>query len=98
LVAHGERRKTMLFMTVSSWSADKRDEIIKRRLEKGAMTPKGVKVLGEWTVLGKSLNFQVAETDDPKLLAEGAIAWNDILDMETYVVLDTDKDLLGLLK
>ena len=88
----------MLFMTVSSWSPDKRDEIIKRRMEKGAMTPKGGKVLGEWTVLGKNLNFQLFEADDPKVLAQGELAWNDILEIETYVVLDTEKDLLGLLK
>jgi hypothetical protein len=88
----------MLFMTVSTWSPDKRDEIIKRRMEKGAMTPKGAKVLGEWTVLGKNLGFQLVEVDDPKVLAEGELAWNDILEMDTYVVLDTEKDLLGLLK
>ena len=88
----------MLFMLVSSWSSDKRDAVIKRRLEKGLQYPKEVKVLGEWTVLGKNMDFLLAEADDPNAIAQAHLAWNDILEVNTYLVLDTEKDLLGLLK
>jgi hypothetical protein len=88
----------MLFMIVSSWSADTRDAVIKRRLEKGLQYPKEVKVVGEWTAVGQNLDFLLAEADDPKAVAQALIAWSDMLDVEVHLVLDTEKDLLGLLK
>jgi len=88
----------MLFMNIYSWDQDKRDEIIKRRLEKGRMFPKGVKVIGEWTAIGRSMGCVLTEVDDPKLLAQANIAWSDILESDIFPVLDTEKDLLGLLK
>ena len=88
----------MLIVIMYSWEKEKRDEIIKRRLEKGRMVPKGVKVLGEWTAIGKRVGFEVIEADDPKLIVQGNLAWNDIIDLEVYPVLDTEKDLLGLLE
>ena len=60
----------MLFVMVYSWEKEKRDEIIKRRLEKGRVVPSGVKVLGEWTAIGRRVGFEVIEADDQlKLLA-----------------------------
>ena len=88
----------MLFMLVSSWTSDMRDEVIKRRLEKGLQYPKEVKVLGEWTVIGQNMDYLLAEADDPKAVAQAHLALSDILDVETHLVLDTEKDLLGLLK
>ena len=75
-----------------------RDEVIKRRLEKGLQYPKEVKVLGEWTAIGQNMGFVLAEADDPKALAQAHLAWSDILDAEVHLVLDTEKDLIGLLK
>jgi len=88
----------MLFMIVSSWSSDMRDDVIRRRLEKGLGYPKEVKVLGEWTAMGQNMDFLLAEADDPKAVAQALLAWSDILDIEVHLVLDTEKDLLGLLK
>ena len=85
-------------MVVYSWDKDKRDEIIKRWLEKGTTTPSGSKILSEWTAVGRNVHFALVEVDDPKLLAQGSIAWSDIMDVDPHLVLDTEKDLLGLLK
>jgi hypothetical protein len=85
-------------MLVCSWSSDKRDAVFKRRLEEGLQYPKEVKVLGEWTVLGKNMDFLLVEADDPNAIAQAHLAWSDILEINTYLVLDTEKDLLGLLK
>jgi hypothetical protein len=87
----------MLFMLVYSWTPDRRDAIIKRRLEKGPMNPKGVKIVGEWTAM-ENRDFCLVEAADPKLLTQTVLAWNDILSVEVHMVLDTEKDLLGLLK
>jgi hypothetical protein len=38
----------MLFMTVITYEPHARDEVIRRRVEKGALVPKGMKLLGGW--------------------------------------------------
>jgi len=88
----------MLFMNVYSWDLEKRDEVITRRLEKGMMVPEGVKILGEWTGVGRNKGFMLFEADDPKLISQFNLAWNDILKTDMHLVLDTEKDVIDLLK
>ena len=88
----------MLFMNVYSWDVEKRDEIIARRVEKGRMVPEGVKVLGEWTGIGRNTGFMLFESDDPSLISQFNLGWNDILKTDLHLVLDTEKDLIDLLK
>ena len=88
----------MIFVNFYSWDQDKRDEVIKRRLEKGRMFPKGVKVLGEWGAIGGNKGVIVVEVDDPKLLYQAVLAWSDVLYSDVFLALDTEKDALGLLK
>jgi len=88
----------MLCINMYSWDIEKRDEIIKRRIDNGRMIAEGVKVLGEWTAVGKNIGFMLFETEDPKLISQGNLAWSDILKIETVLVLDTEKDLIDLLK
>jgi len=66
----------MIFLNVYSFDQDKTDEIIKRRLEKGRMFPKGIKVLGEWSGIGGNKGVIVVEVDDPKLLYQAVLAWS----------------------
>ena len=88
----------MLLITMYTWEKDKRNEIIQRRLEHGRMTPEGVKVLGEWTGISRNVGFMLFETDDPKLITKANLVWSDILNIENLIVLDTEKDLLDILK
>jgi hypothetical protein len=88
----------MLFISMYSWDIEKRDEIIKRRLERGIMAPEGVKVLGEWTAVSRNVGFTLFEAEDPKLITQFNLAWNDILKIDLLLVLETEKDLIGLLK
>jgi hypothetical protein len=85
-------------MVVYTWEKDTRDEIIKRRLEKGTMAPTGVKILSEWTAVGRNIDYALVEAEDAKLLSQMSVAWTDIIDMDIQPVIDTEKDLLGLLK
>jgi hypothetical protein len=85
-------------MLVYTWDNEKRDEIVKRRLEKGTMTPNGAKILNEYTAVGRNVHFALVEVNDPKLLAEATIAWNDIMDVDPHLVLDFEKDLADMLK
>jgi hypothetical protein len=84
------RRHKMLFMSIATWAPEKRDEILKRRMEKGAMVPDGVKVIGEWVDLSGGRSFMVYEGDDPKALAQWGLAWNDLIKDEAVVVMDAE--------
>lgn len=42
--------------------------------------------------------FTLFEAEDPRLIAQFNLAWNDILDMNLILLLDVEKDVLGLLK
>ncbi len=86
----------MLFLNVYTYKEGKREEIIARRLEKGTGKPEGVKVHGEWTALDGSGGFMIFETDRADY--SWTMMWNDLLDMKIIPILDTEKDVIGLLK
>ena len=82
----------MLFMSIYSYDPEKRDQVIARRLEKGLLFPKEVKVLGEWTRMGGG-GVILCETDDPKALAQASLAWSDLLKSDIFPVLNTEEVL-----
>ncbi len=86
----------MLFLNIYTYKEGKREEIIERRLEKGRAEPEGVKILGEWTALDGSGGYMLFETDKPDYT--WTLTWNDLLDMQMIPVVDTEKDVMGLLK
>ena len=85
----------MLFLNIYSYKEGKREEIIARRLEKGRGEPDGVKIIGEWTALEGSGGYLLFETDKPDY--SWTLAWSDLLDMQIIPVVDTEKDVIGLL-
>ena len=86
----------MLFLSIYYFKEGKRDEIIKLRLEQGHGAPEGTKVLGQWTRLDGSGGYTLYETDKPDFM--WTMMWSDLLDMDIVPVLDTEKDVMGLLK
>ncbi len=83
----------MLFMTIYTWEPGQRNEMVKRRLQKGRLIPEGVKVLGEWTDLGGGRGFLLIEANDPKALMLGSRAWSDLMKMEAIPVIDTEESM-----
>jgi hypothetical protein len=83
----------MLFMTIYTWEPEQRNEIVKRRIQKGRLIPEGVKVLGEWSDLGGGRGFLLVESSDPKALMSGSRAWFDLMKMEAVPVMDTEESL-----
>jgi hypothetical protein len=80
----------MLFMAVFSWEPGKRDEVAKRALKNaGAEPPKGVKSLGQWTVVGGNRGFRLLDVEDPRAMYEYARQWTDIFSTEYFPVLET---------
>ena len=83
----------MLFMSIYTYEPGNRDAVIKRRAEKGASVPPGVKVVGEWTSLAGLRVFRLTESEDPKAFLATAMAWTDLGKLETYPVMPTEEVL-----
>lgn len=81
----------MLFMSIYSFEPAKRNEIIKRRMEKGTGLREGVKVIGEWTDLGGGRGFLLIEAEDPKVLMAGTLAWSDLMEIQSVPVIQTEE-------
>ena len=81
----------MLFMSISSWEPEKRDEVVKRFAEKGAMTLPGRKVIGTWNQIGGNRVFRLVEIEDPKALVVATFAWSDLAKIEEIPVIETEE-------
>jgi hypothetical protein len=81
----------MLFMTIVTYEPEKRDEVIKRRIEAGAAAPKGIKRVGAWSAISGGRIFQLVELEDPKAGLEAVLAWSDLCKIEIIPVLDSEE-------
>ena len=89
----------MKFMLTFSWKPDTktRSEGISRFQRTGGLPPKGVTLLGRWTRADFGGGFDLLETDDPQALAEFALMWSDLMQLEISPVLE-DQPLAEVLQ
>ena len=89
----------MKFLVTYSFEPDKekRDEAIARFQRTGGLPPAGAKLLGRWTYTDFSGGVLLLESDDAKVLTEFALAWSDILSLNTAPVLE-DQEMAELLQ
>ena len=83
----------MLFMTTYTFKAGQRNEVIKRRLERGIQAREGLKVIGEWIYLGGRKGFMLFEANDPKVVMGMAMAWADLMKFEIVPVMEAEEAL-----
>ena len=83
----------MLFMAVFTFQPENRDEVIRRRAEKGPLVPKGMQVLGEWSYIGSGRVFRLIDVEDPAAAFEAATAWTDLGNLEVFPVVEVEKVL-----
>jgi hypothetical protein len=76
----------MQFMIIYTFTAENRDAVIKRRVEKGELVPAGAKVLSEWSSAAGHRIFRVIETEDPKAMLGATLAWSDLGYIEMYPI------------
>jgi hypothetical protein len=81
----------MLFMSIYTYEPEKRNEIIKRRLERGTGAGPGVKVVGEWIALAGHRGFMVFEAQDPKAVMATTLAWSDLLRFESVPIMEAEE-------
>jgi hypothetical protein len=80
-------------MIIFTWEPDKRNEIIKRRSEKGGMIPQGMKLLGEWTDISGGRVFRLVDLEDPKAGLQAVLAWSDLGKIEMFPVIETEASM-----
>ncbi len=81
----------MLFISIATWKVDKRNEIIARRTENGLMVPEGIDLKGEWVDLNGGRDITLYEAEDPMALLLDTMNWNDLMDFETFPVMDGEE-------
>jgi hypothetical protein len=86
-----ERRQKMHFMTIYTYEPARRNEIVKRRSERGPIVPEGAKVIGEWSYTGGGRGFIVFEAQDPKVMEAPTLAWSDLIKLETLPVREPEE-------
>jgi len=79
----------MIFMNIYTWEPGQRNELLKRRMEKGIALSEGAKVLGEWTDLGGGRGFLLTESNDPKAFIASTMAWSDLMKIDVVPVIVT---------
>ena len=60
-------------------------------LEKGAMAPPGLKIVGAWTALAGGRTFRLVESDDPMAMADATAAWADLGKLEVFPVIEMEE-------
>jgi hypothetical protein len=83
----------MLYMTIFTYEPERRNEVMKRRLEKGPIIPQGMKVIGEWSAIGGGRVFRLVQVENPAAAMAAVGAWSDLGKYEIVPVMDSDEAL-----
>ena len=86
----------MLFMSVYTFEPTQREEIVKRRVEEDLSTPEGIKLIGQWSYASDGRVFTLFEEDDPLVMAQWSSPWNNLGNLETFPVIDTEELIKGM--
>jgi len=81
----------MLFMNIYTWEPGQRNELVKRRKEKGISLSEGVKKVGEWNDLGGGRAFLLMDATDPKACMNSSTMWSDLMSMEIVPLIETSE-------
>lgn len=81
----------MLFMTIFSYQPERRNEVFKRRLERGSLVPEGMTVVGEWSAIGGGRVFRLVEVENPAVAMAAAGAWSDLGRYEIVPVIESEE-------
>ena len=81
----------MHFMTIYTYEPARKNEIVKRRKERGPVLPEGIKVIGEWSHAGGGRGFIVFEAQDAKVMDAPISAWIDLIKFETLPITEPEE-------
>jgi len=84
----------MLYISVFTFSPEKRELVIKRRRQEGAMS-RG-KILAEWITIGGGRIFGVVDVDNPSLMLQAVQAWSDLGQTELIPIMTLEDALQAI--
>jgi len=87
----------MLFITRFTVPHTSRKAAIQRFLETGGAPPAGIKMLARYHSSDGEFGFAISESDDAQALTRWALAWNDLLVLDTRPLVD-DAGLAAVLQ
>ncbi len=81
----------MKFITTWSFRSGEIGTAARKFLTEGAPVPEGATILGRWHKADLSGGFALVESDNATSSYENAVAWSDILELQTVPVLENDE-------
>jgi hypothetical protein len=72
----------MLFMVIERFKECNAKAVYRRFRETGRMTPDGLRYVGSWIEANFDRCFQLMECDDPRLLQQWVVQWQDLCEFE----------------
>ena len=83
----------MLFLIIYTWEPEKRNDVIKRRIEKGPLLSGESKIIGEWSAMAGGRIFRLVEITDAQAALAASRAWTDLGKAEMIPVIATEEAL-----
>jgi hypothetical protein len=72
----------MLFIVIERFKECNAKAVYRRFRETGRMTPDGLRYVGSWIEANFDRCFQLMECDDPRLLQQWVVQWQDLCEFE----------------
>jgi hypothetical protein len=79
----------MLFMVIERFKNRDARAVYRRFQEQGRMTPEGLKYVGSWIEANFDRCFQLMECDDPRLLQQWVVQWQELIEFEFVPVVSS---------
>jgi hypothetical protein len=79
----------MLFMIIERFKNRDAVPVYRRFQEHGRMMPEGLKYVDSWIEANFDRCFQLMECDDPRLLQQWILEWQDLMEFEIVPVVES---------
>jgi hypothetical protein len=83
----------MLFLITYTWELERRNDVIKRRIEQGPLLSGEAKIIGEWSAMAGGKTFRLVEITDALAALAANRAWTDLGKAEMIPVIATEEAL-----
>ena len=81
----------MLFMVIERFKNRDAVAVYRRYRGEGRMMPDGLAYVGSWIEVNFDRCFQLMECDDPRLLQQWIIQWQDLIEFEIVPVVPSQE-------
>ena len=81
----------MLFMVIERFKNRDAKAVYRRFRDRGRGAPEGLKYVGSWIEANFDRCFQLMECDDPRLLQQWIIQWQDLIEFEIVPVVPSQE-------